>query len=99
MCFQVLEKAGFVNVDVMDRTEDYVHALNTELGRISSVKHQFLQVILSLNIVILPVGFICFDEIIFFAKSPSKSTSHGHILLGCLHFASLCQHLAHKFEV
>ena len=47
MCFQVLEKAGFVNVDVKDRTEDFVRALNKDLGRLSSVKDQFVQVILS----------------------------------------------------
>ena len=41
MCFQVLEKAGFVNVDVMDRTEDYVHALKEAiLVKSESTLHQ-----------------------------------------------------------
>ena len=62
----MLEKAGFVNVDVKDRTENIVHALNKDLGRLSSIKDQFVQVILSYYIVTPPVGFRCFDAIKFF---------------------------------
>ncbi|XP_018115131.1 phosphoethanolamine methyltransferase [provisional] S homeolog isoform X1 [Xenopus laevis] len=40
---QFLEKAGFVNVQAQDRTEQFVNVLNTELSRTRDIKQQFIE--------------------------------------------------------
>ncbi|XP_053576004.1 uncharacterized protein LOC128665812 [Bombina bombina] len=40
---QLLEKAGFVNVQAQDRTKQFVQVLNAELKRTKEIKEEFLQ--------------------------------------------------------
>ncbi|OCT84155.1 phosphomethylethanolamine N-methyltransferase isoform X2 [Xenopus laevis] len=40
---QFLEKAGFVNVQAQDRTEQFVNVLNTELSRTQDIKQEFIE--------------------------------------------------------
>lgn len=44
LCFQVLESAGFVNVQALDRTDLFVASLQREVNYTKSIKDQYIEV-------------------------------------------------------
>lgn len=42
--FQILEKAGFINVKAEDKTDLFLEILAKELKRLESIKDEFLKV-------------------------------------------------------